>query len=102
MLAEEDTKSEILKSPQIEENNTTRDVQKPSPLQSDNNDALQLQAPNNVMISEQNDRTNATGALAIVPTKKQRGFGFLRKLLLRKKGREKVIQSLAKAWHWKS
>lgn len=100
MLAENNTESEILKSSQNEENETARDVQKPPLLLCDSSNALQdpniaANAPGKNLTLEHNDGSNAAGVLAIVPSKKQGGFSFLRKLLLRrKKGRGK---SLAKA-----
>ena len=104
MQAEDDTKSGSFKSSQIEENKTSGDVQKPPLHQSDNSNALDapnimINAPETNLDLEQNEKSNiATGALAIVPSKRQGGFGFLRKLLLRrKKGRAKGTQSLAKA-----
>ncbi|XP_054787046.1 filament-like plant protein 7 isoform X2 [Prosopis cineraria] len=99
MQAEDDTKSGILPSYQIEGNKTISGVKKPPPLQSDNSNVLQV--PNTQetnLASDQNDRSNiALGALAMVPARKQGGFGLLRKLLLRRKrGRGKGTQSLGK------
>ncbi|XP_028794015.1 filament-like plant protein 7 [Neltuma alba] len=99
MQAEDDTKSGTLHSSQIEENKTTSGVQKPLPLQSDNSNVPQgPNAPETNLTSDQNDRSNnATGALVMVPAKKQGGFALLRRLLLRRKrGRSKGTQSLAK------
>ncbi|KAK7252024.1 hypothetical protein RIF29_35701 [Crotalaria pallida] len=65
-------------------------AQKPTLLQSENDSAMQapqilVNASEPGLSSDQNDRSNAAGSLAIVPGKKQVGFGFLRKLLLRRK-----------------
>ncbi|KAI9127889.1 hypothetical protein K1719_000882 [Acacia pycnantha] len=100
MLAEDDTKSGILLSSHTEENKTTGGVQEPPPLQSDNSNVLHV--PNGQeknLTSDQTDRSNiVTAALAVVPAKKQGGYGLLRKLLLRRKrGRSNGTQSLAKA-----
>ncbi|KAF7810990.1 filament-like plant protein 7 [Senna tora] len=107
MQAEDSTKSGSIKSSQNEEKEITRDVQKPTLIQSESDNSNALQATSNIMIInasetnptlEQNDRSNAACVLAIVPSKKQGGFGFLRKLLLRrKKGKGKGTQSLDKA-----
>ncbi|KAK4284572.1 hypothetical protein QN277_001385 [Acacia crassicarpa] len=100
MQAEDDTKSEIFLSSHTEENKTTSGVQKSPLLQSDNSNVLQVpNAQETNLTLDQNDWSNiATVALAVVPAKKQGGFGLLRKLLLRRKrGRSKGTQSLDKA-----
>lgn len=93
MLADEDPRVEILKSPKDKE---TRDVdaQKPSLLHSDSHNALLT--PSALVHTRQGHL--GSKHLAIVPSKKQGGFGFLRRLLLRrKKGSSKKPQTLAKA-----
>lgn len=88
---------------QIEESIIAKGAQKPPFLQSEKGSAMQVpkilvNAPETSLTSDQNDRSNAAGSLAIVPSKKQGGFGFLRKLLLRrKKGKGKGTQLLTKA-----
>ncbi|KAI4298476.1 hypothetical protein L6164_032030 [Bauhinia variegata] len=99
MQDEDDPKAWPLKSAQAEENKIIRDVEKPPLLRSDDGNAWQatnivVTAPETNLTSEQNDRSNAKGAQAIVPSKKQGSFGFLRKLLLRRKnGRSKGTRS---------
>ncbi|KAK7319892.1 hypothetical protein RJT34_04620 [Clitoria ternatea] len=97
MQAEDDAKAVI-----HEEVNSDKDVQKPSLLE--NEKALQtpnsnVNVPETSLTSEKNDsRSKATGSVAIVPTRRQVGFGFLRKLLSRqKKGKGKGTKLLAKA-----
>lgn len=103
MQAEDDAKGGVHEPVQIEESKSTKGTQKPAFRQSEKSSAMQVSkimvnAPETSFTSDQNDRSNATGSLAIVPSKKQGGFGFLRKLLLRKKkGKGKGTQLLAKA-----
>ncbi|XP_061367902.1 filament-like plant protein 7 [Gastrolobium bilobum] len=88
MQAEDGSKIGVHKSIQIEESESS--LQTPKIMVND--------APETSLPSEQNDKSNATGSLAIVPSKKQGGFSFLRKLLFRrKKGKNKGTQLLAKA-----
>ncbi|XP_024636141.1 uncharacterized protein [Medicago truncatula] len=75
MQAEDGAKEEMHKSVEKEENKTAEDAQQPPLLQSENESVLQRDRT-----SKQNDRSNATGYLAIVPTRKQGAFDFLRKL----------------------
>lgn len=101
MQAEDEAKGVIHKPVQTEETKSDKDEQRP-PLQSETEKSLQ--SPNNLvntpetsLTSEKHDRSKTTGSLAIVPGKKQVGFGFLRKLLSRrKKGRGKGTKLLAK------
>ncbi|KAJ7967478.1 Filament-like plant protein 7 [Quillaja saponaria] len=104
MQAEDDAKAVVLKSCQIRDTSTSIKVQRPAVLHSGSCNTLQ--APNVMqgtpettnLASKQNDGIDARGALAVVPSKKQGGLGFLKKLLLRrKKGNGKRIQSLTKA-----
>ena len=102
MQAEDDTKAGIDKPVQIGESDSNRGEQKP-PLQSEEDNALHapkvmVNASQTSLTSEKNDRSNGTGSLAIVTSKKQGSFGFLKKLLLRKKkGKGKGTQTLAKS-----
>ncbi|XP_040363750.1 filament-like plant protein 7 isoform X2 [Rosa chinensis] len=94
MLADEDPRAEVLKSPKDKQAMRDADAQKPSLLHSDSHNALST--PSALV----NTRQGHFGSkhLAIVPSKKQGGFGFLRRLLLRrKKGSSKKPQTLAKA-----
>jgi len=85
MQAEDGAKEEMPKSVKKEESKTVEDAQRPPLLQSENGSVLQT-----YMTSKQNDRSKATGHLAIVPRRKQGAFDFLRKLFLRrKKGRSR-------------
>lgn len=93
MQAEDEARGGIHKPVQTEESKSDIDEQR-LPLQSETKKCLQ--SPNNLvntpesLTSEKRDRSKTTGSLAIVPGKKQVGFGFLRKLLSRrKKGRGK-------------
>ncbi|TKY59066.1 Filament plant protein 7 [Spatholobus suberectus] len=103
MQAEDEAKGEIHKSIQTEDTKSDKDVQRPPLLQSETEKSLQtannlVNTPEKSLTSEQNDGSKATGSLAIVPGKKQVGFGFLRKLLSRrKKGRGKGTKLLTKA-----
>lgn len=88
MQAEDEAKAGIQKFVQIE------DAERPPLLQPENESALKT--PNTTvnvqgksLTSEQKDRANATGAMTIVPRKKQGGFDFLRKLLLRRKKKKR-------------
>lgn len=95
MQAEDEAKGGMHKSVQTEETKSDKDVQRPPLLQSETEKSLP--SPKS-LTSEQHDRSKTTGSLAIVPGKKQIGFGFLRKLLSRrKKGRGKGTKLLAKA-----
>lgn len=90
MIAEDDTKAEILKSPKIKETTSTADTQKQLVLHSDSYNASRalnavVHTPEAYLGSKHKGGSNAVGALAIVPSKKQGGFGLLRKLLLRRK-----------------
>ncbi|GMY06074.1 filament-like plant protein 7 [Fagus crenata] len=102
MIAEDDTKAEILKSPKIKETIITADTQKEL-LNSDSYNAScapngLVHTPEAYLSSKHEVVNNAAGALAVVPSKKQGGFGLLRKLLLRrKKGGNKKSRALAKA-----
>ncbi|KAE9597277.1 hypothetical protein Lal_00007453 [Lupinus albus] len=93
MQAEDDAKAGgSHESVQNEETKSTKGSQKPL-LQSENDSAMQTPkimviAPGTSLSSDQNDRSNAAGSLAIVPSKKEGGFGFLRKLFLRRKKRK--------------
>ncbi|XP_048433414.1 filament-like plant protein 7 [Pyrus x bretschneideri] len=96
MLAEDNPKSP-------KDNETTdADPQKPSLFQSDSHNALStpialVHMPEGHLGSRGKGGNSAVGSLAIVPSKKQGGFGLLRRLLLRrKKGSTKKPQSLAK------
>lgn len=95
MLADEDPRVEILKSPKDKETrDADADAQKPSLLHSDSHNALST--PSALVHTRQGHL--GSKHLAIVPSKKQGGFGFLRRLLLRrKKGSSKKPQTLAKA-----
>lgn len=90
MQAEDETKAGILMAPQMEENKTSKDVKK-SPIfdHSGNSSFLgginvKVGEPKKDLTSEQDDRNATKGAKAIVKSKKQGAFDFLRKLLLRK------------------
>ncbi|OIV93296.1 hypothetical protein TanjilG_13123 [Lupinus angustifolius] len=93
MQAEDDAKAGgSHESVENEETKSTNGSQKPL-LQSENDSAMQtpkimVNAPGTGLSSDQNDRSNAAGSLAIVSSKKQGSFGFLRKLLLRRKKRK--------------
>ncbi|KAM1790789.1 hypothetical protein FF1_034733 [Malus domestica] len=97
MLAEDNPKS-----PKDNETTTDADPQKPSLFQSDSHNALStpialVHMPEGHLGSRGKGGNSAVGSLAIVPSKKQGGFGLLRRLLLRrKKGSAKKPQSLAK------
>ncbi|CAJ1939503.1 unnamed protein product [Sphenostylis stenocarpa] len=103
MQAEDEAKGVIHTSVPTEETKREKDTQIPFLLQPDTEKSLQ--SPNNLinsqetsLTSEKNDRNKATGSMAIVPGKKRVGFGFLKKLLSRrKKGRGKGSKVLAKA-----
>ncbi|KAK7362609.1 hypothetical protein VNO77_04727 [Canavalia gladiata] len=104
MQAEDEAKAGMHKAGQNEECESDKDAQRSPLLQDENENVLQtpnsiVNAPETSLTSEQNDsRSNAKGSLAIIPSKKQGGFGFLRKLLSRKKrGRGKGTKLLAKA-----
>ncbi|MED6198833.1 hypothetical protein PIB30_070235 [Stylosanthes scabra] len=103
MQAEDDAKAEIHDPVQVGESESTKDADKPTLLQSEENSAMHdpeviANASQTSIASEQNDRSiAATGSLAIVPIKKQRSLGFLKKLLLRqKKGKVKGTKILVK------
>jgi len=103
MQAEDEAKGIIHKSFQTEETSREKDVHMPPLLQSETGKSLQspndlVNSPETSSTSEKNDRNKGTGSMAIVAGKKQVGFGFLRKLLSRrKKGRTKGTKLLAKA-----
>ncbi|XP_028767646.1 filament-like plant protein 7 [Neltuma alba] len=90
MQAEDETKAGILASPQIEENESSKDVEKPPIFDLSTNSGFlkdlnaMVSEPKKDLTSEQDDRKATKGAKAIVKTKKQGAFEFLRKLLLRK------------------
>lgn len=102
MLAEDGTKAEILKSSKIKETISTADTQKEL-LNSNSNNALcapngPVHTPEAYLSLKHKGVNNAVGALAVIPSKKQGGFGLLRKLLLRrKKGGSKKSRALTKA-----
>ncbi|KAE8007996.1 hypothetical protein FH972_004546 [Carpinus fangiana] len=90
MIAEDDTKAEILKSPKNKETTSTADTQKQLVLHSDSYNAscalnALVHTPEAYLGSKHKGGNNAVGALSIVPSKKQGRFGLLRKLLLRRK-----------------
>ncbi|KAL5562486.1 hypothetical protein UlMin_032233 [Ulmus minor] len=90
MLAEEDTKAEILKSAKTMETTSSTDAQKPSPTDSNNHNSslspiVLVQTPLVSQSSNSKTSNNSVGALAIVPSKKRGGFDLLRKLLRRRK-----------------
>ncbi|VVA18213.1 PREDICTED: filament plant [Prunus dulcis] len=101
MLAEDNPRVGDIKSPKEKETQRDADAEKPSLLHSDSHNALST--PTALMReghlgSRHKAGNSAVGSLAIVPSKKQGGFGLLRRLLLRrKKGSNKKPQSLAKA-----
>ncbi|KAF5751190.1 Filament-like plant protein 7 putative isoform 1 [Tripterygium wilfordii] len=80
MLAENDSKVEVLKSPSME---STEEMQKlePAPYLS----TALAGAPEASLGSKQKAGNVTAGALAVVPSKKQGGIGFLRRLLMRRK-----------------
>ncbi|KAI9123446.1 hypothetical protein K1719_004746 [Acacia pycnantha] len=90
MQAEDETKEGILIAPQIEDNKSSEDVKKtPIFYHSGNNSFLKalndmVGEPKKDLASEQDERDATKGAKAIIKTKKQGAFDFLRKLLLRK------------------
>ena len=87
MQAEDDFMARNLNSVQIEDNKITTNEQKP-PLQATES---KVSAPETKLTPDKNDKSNATGAMAILPSKKQGALGLLRKLLQRKrKGRSKA------------
>ncbi|XP_014509795.1 filament-like plant protein 7 isoform X2 [Vigna radiata var. radiata] len=97
MQAEDEAKGIIRKSFQTEETGREKDAQMPPILQSETEKSLQS-SDDLVNSEEKNDRSKGTGSMAIVPGKKQVGFGFLRKLMSRRnKGRTKGTKLLAKA-----
>ncbi|KAK7400773.1 hypothetical protein VNO78_12079 [Psophocarpus tetragonolobus] len=102
MQAEDEAKAAILKSVQTEETKSDKDAPKPPLLQSEAEKSQQspsnlVNTPDTILTSEKHDRSKTTGSLAIVTGKKKIGFGFLRKLLSRrKKGRGKGTKLLAK------
>ncbi|CAL0313568.1 unnamed protein product [Lupinus luteus] len=93
MQAEDDAKAGgSHKSVENEETKSAKGSLKPL-LQCENYSAMQTPkimviAPGTALSSDQNDRSNAAGSLAIVTNKKQGGFGFIKKLLLRRKKRK--------------
>jgi hypothetical protein len=103
MQAEDDAKAGIKNSVQKQESENAKDAQQPPLLQSENESSMlapsiKVNVQETNPTSEQNDGNKAAGTLAIVPSKKQGGFDFLRKLLLRrKKGRNKRTKLIANA-----
>lgn len=103
MLAEDDSKTEIPMSPGIKETTSTAETPKQFLLHSDSFNALRapnvlVRTPEAYLNSKYKGSNNSAGALAIVPSKKQGGFGLLKKLLLRrKKGSNKKSRPLANA-----
>ncbi|XP_050366960.1 filament-like plant protein 7 [Argentina anserina] len=94
LLADEDPRQEVLKSPKDKQAMTDADAQKSSHFHSDSHNALST--PSALV----NTRQGQYGSkhLAIVPSKKQGGFGFLKRLLLRrKKGSSKKPHTWSKA-----
>ncbi|KAJ9705088.1 hypothetical protein PVL29_003240 [Vitis rotundifolia] len=100
MLADDDADAEAFKSPKIKEIISTACV--PSTLSSNNSNSfdapdIHVEAPDAYHVSKHRAATPAVGSLAIVPSKKKGGAGFLRKLLQRrKKGVSKRSLSYAK------
>lgn len=102
MLAEDGTKAEILKSSKSKETISTADTQKELHNSNSNNALCALNGlvhtPEAYLSSKHKGVNDAVGALAVVASKKQGGFGLLRKLLLRrKKGGSKKSRALVKA-----
>ncbi|KAM3695034.1 hypothetical protein ACJW31_07G100400 [Castanea mollissima] len=102
MLAEDGTKAEILKSSKSKEAISTADTQKELHNSNSNNALCALnglvRTPEAYLSSKHKGVNDAVGALAVVASKKQGGFGLLRKLLLRrKKGGSKKSRALVKA-----
>jgi hypothetical protein len=90
MIAEDDTKAEILKSPKNKETTSAADTQKQLVVHSDSYNAscalnALVHTPEAHLGSKHKGGNNAVCALSIVPSKKQGIFGLLRKLLLRRK-----------------
>ncbi|KAK4258782.1 hypothetical protein QN277_005192 [Acacia crassicarpa] len=90
MQAEDETKEGILIALQIEDDKTSEDVKK-TPIfdHSGNNSFLKalndmVGEPKKDLASKQDERNATKGAKAIIKTKKQGAFDFLRKLFLRK------------------
>lgn len=102
MLAEDETKADILKSPKIKESISTADSQKqlvlyPTCYHPSCAPSALVQTPGVRLGSKREGCNDAAAALAVVPGKKQGGFGLLRKLLMRrKKGSSKRSRSLVK------
>ncbi|KAF5444360.1 hypothetical protein F2P56_036845 [Juglans regia] len=101
MLAEDDAKAEILKSPKAKETtSSTADAEKQLVLHSSSYNAscapnALVHAPGACFGSSHEGDKSPAGSLTIVPNKKQGGFGLLRKLLLRrKKGNIKKSRSV--------
>lgn len=86
MEAEDESKAGILMAPQIEEIKTSKDVTFDHTCNSSFLKGLNAMVGETKkdLTSEQDDRNATKGAKAIVKTKKQGAFDFLRKLLLRK------------------
>ena len=105
MIADDDAEAETLKSPMIKEIISTANI--PSALGSNNSNSfnapdIHVEAPHAYTDSDSKHRGAASmpavfGSLAIVPSKKKGGAGFLRKLLQRrKKGISRKSLSYAK------
>lgn len=100
MLADDDADTEVFKSPKIKEIISTAHI--PSTLGSNNSNSfdapdIHVEAPDAYHDSKHRAVTPAVGSLAIVPSKKKGGAGFLRKLLQRRrKGVSKRSLSYAK------
>ncbi|KAG2704167.1 hypothetical protein I3760_06G172700 [Carya illinoinensis] len=101
MLAEDDAKVEILKSPKAKETtSSTADAEKQLVLHSSSYNAscapkALVHAPGACFGSNHEGANSAASSLTVVPNKKQGGFGLLRKLLLRrKKGNVKKSRSV--------
>ncbi|KAJ4836349.1 hypothetical protein Tsubulata_007315 [Turnera subulata] len=77
MIAEDRSKAIILRSP-------AENTQKPTPDNFDNSNAL-VCAPGSNFGSNHRVGDTPVGTLAIVPAKKHGGFGFIRKIIMRKK-----------------
>lgn len=87
MLADDDADAEVFKSPKIKEIISTAHI--PSALGSNHSNSFNspdnhVEAPDAYNDSTHRAATPAVGSLAIVPSRKRGGAGFLRKLLQRR------------------
>lgn len=100
MLAEDDAKAEIIKSPKAKETTSNADAEKQLVLHSSSYNAscapnALVHAPGACLGSKHEEANSAPISLTIVPNKKPGGFGLLKKLLLRrKKGNIKKSRSV--------